>query len=642
MENIQIKILIPYRSHEDLNLIYRKPKTMSKLEAIILSFIYVYSTNEKYKTKYFFDNLYEKLNLDRNKWHDFILLILEKLSTNKVIINNPEFKNDILLCYEVKLNEKVIDNLNKNKFVSIDSKNIIEQLTFNKIIFESTEENKNHIITNKKLNEYKSYQKEKEYLFKLIEENNMDESDENEIIIEAKNHENDYKYFLNIKNFNRLGFDIKFNLKEIDNVQLQISNNQFSLISSNKNNEDIINKYKEHSLDNLLFYTFKENEKYLNDLDQKDEYDLIPNINKYQDIINSKNSFSKYNKEERNLCLWNESLYQMNKKTFYWKSKDNISIDLLILNKQSLLNHIKNEINKYINGECIDLIKYLNEEEKNLFKEFIKNNLKDFVEDNKIKKYFIENILTNEIKNNVIWTLLNSNYISLNDWKSIMKKINKNKIDLFLKEYKNTNALETKIVYEKVKYLIDLNNLEFFENYFKLTKFQNLINHLTKLNELSKNDIINMNKLIENKNLIMNKIKNEIEFDYESNKKYKDVCEVINNKINTMKEKAYENYICKHTKMNIKLETILKTNNEEGLDLAEIIKKYVKNNELKNELNEIREMRNAFAHLKEKELPNENDSLSISNFIQQIDKKINWLENNKDKIIDEIERNRKK
>ena len=90
---------------------------------------------------------------------------------------------------------------------------------------------------------------------------------------------------------------------------------------SNKNNEDIINKYREHTLDNLLFYTFKENDKYLNDLEQKDEYDLIPNINEYQSIVNNKNSFSKYNKDQQKICLLDGSIYQMNKKYSIEKQK---------------------------------------------------------------------------------------------------------------------------------------------------------------------------------------------------------------------------------------------------------------------------------------------------------------------------------
>ena len=639
-QDIQIKILIPYRSYEDLALIYRKTKQMNKFEAIILSFIYVYSSDEKYKTKFFFENLYERLNLKKNKWHDFILSILKKLSNEQIITNNPDFQNDNLLCYEIELNEKIVNNLNENKFISIDNKDIEENITFNKIIFESIEDNKNHVIINKKLNEYLDLENEKNYLIDFIEKNQINKSDENEIILEAKNYENDFKYFLNIKEFNKTNYILKFNLKNIDNVQLLISNNEFLLVSLNKDIEDTINKYREHSLENLLFYTFKENEKYLNNLEQNDKYDLIPNINEYQNIIDNWKLFSKYNKEQQYLCLLNNSIYLINKKTFYWKYKNNISINLLILNKRSLLNHIKNEINKYTNGECIDLIKYLDKEEKKLFNNFIKDKINIFLKNNKIKKYFIENILTNEIENNIIWILLNSNNISFDDWKSIIKKLNKNKIDLFIKEYKNTNALEERLVYEKVSYLIELNNEEFFENYFKLSKFQNLINYLNDLKKLSENDEINLSKLIENKNLIINNIKNEIKLNYELDKKYKKIFGMISNKINTIKEQIIENYLSKHSILNIKLETILKI--DENLTLADTIKNYVMNKELKNELFKIKDMRNKFAHLKEKELPNEKDSLTIVNHIQQIDEKINWLENNKEKIRNEIENNKNK
>lgn len=568
IQNIKIKILIPYRSYDDLNLIYRKPKQMSKLEAIILSFIYVYSTDKKYMTEYFFEKLYERLNLNRNKWHDFILLILKKLSTERIIINNPDFKNDNLLCYEVTLNENVVNNLNENKFISIDSKDIVENLTFNKIIFESTDENKNHIIINKKLNVYQEYGYENEikYLINFIEKNSINKSDENEIITEAKQYEKDHNYFLEIKEFNKSKYIIKFNPKEIEDIQLSILDNEFSLTSSNKNNEDIINKYREHTLDNLLFYTFKENDKYLKDLEQKDEYDLIPNINEYQSIVNNKNSFSKYNKDQQKICLLDGSIYQMNKKWFYWKTKNDMSINLLVLNKQSLLNHITNEIDKYINGECIDLIEYLSEDDKNAFNDFISSKAKDFLTNNKIKKYYIENVLTSEIENITIWTLLNLNCILLDDWKLIIKKLNKNKVDSFLEEYKNQKGLEEKLTYEKVAYLIELNNLEIFENYFKLEKFENLINYLNDLHKLSKNDEIKINKLIENKNLLIKKIENEIKFNYELNNKYKETCESINNKIDTMKWQMIEEYFNKNSIMNIKLESILKKN--EDLTLA--------------------------------------------------------------------------
>lgn len=638
IQNIKIKILIPYRSYDDLNLIYRKPKQMSKLEAIILSFIYVYSTDKKYMTEYFFEKLYERLNLNRNKWHDFILLILKKLSTERIIINDPDFKNDNLLCYEVTLNENVVNNLNENKFISIDSKDIVENLTFNKIIFESTDENKNHIIINKKLNVYQEYGYENEikYLINFIEKNSINKSDENEIITKAKQYENDHKYFLEIKEFNKSKYIIKFNPKEIEDIQLSILDNEFSLTSSNKNNEDIINKYREHTLDNLLFYTFKENDKYLNDLEQKDEYDLIPNINEYQSIVNNKNSFSKYNKDQQKICLLDGSIYQMNKKWFYWKTKNDMSINLLVLNKQSLLNHIMNEIDKYINGECIDLIEYLSEDDKNAFNDFISSKAKDFLTNNKIKKYYIENVLTSEIENITIWTLLNLNCILLDDWKLIMKKLNKSKVDSFLEEYKNQKGLEEKLTYEKVAYLIELNNLEIFENYFKLEKFENLINYLNDLHKLSKNDEIKINKLIENKNLIVNKIKNEIKFDYESNKKYKDIYEVINNKINTIKKQTFENYIEISSKMSRKLETILKNN--ERLNYADMIKNYVKNEKLKKELIEIKNMRNEFAHSTE-ELPDENSSVLLDH-VQKIEEKIKWLEANRERIKDEIEKNK--
>ncbi len=640
IQNIKIKILIPYRSYDDLNLIYRKPKQMSKLEAIILSFIYVYSTDKKYMTEYFFEKLYERLNLNRNKWHDFILLILKKLSTERIIINNPDFKNNNLLCYEVTLNENVVNNLNENRFISIDSKDIVENLTFNKIIFESTDENKNHIIINKKLNVYQEYGYENEinYLIKFIEKNGINKSDENSIIIEAKNLENDNKYFLNIKEFDDSSYDIKFNLKEINDVQLLISDDKFELNSLNKNNEDIINKYREHTLDNLLFYTFKENDKYLNDLEQKDEYDLIPNINEYQSIINNKNSFSKYNKDQQKICLLDGSIYQMNKKWFYWKTKNDMSINLLVLNKQSLLNHITNEIDKYINGECIDLIEYLSEDDKNVFNDFISSKAKDFLTNNKIKKYYIENVLTSEIENIIIWTLLNLNCILLEDWKLIMKKLNKNKVDSFLEEYKNQKGLEEKLTYEKVAYLIELNNLEIFEKYFKLEKFENLINYLNDLHKLSKNDEIKIDKLIEDKNLLIKKIENEIKFNYELNNKYKETCESINNKIDTMKGQMIEEYFNKNSIMNIKLESILKKN--EDLTLADIINKYIKNKELKKELHEIKEIRNKFAHLKEDELPDENSPLKILELIKKIDEKITWLENNRERINNEIEKNK--
>lgn len=639
MQNIKIKILIPYKAYENLILIYRKPKPMSELEAIILSFIYVYSTNQRYKTQYFFEKLYERLNLNKNKWHNFILEILKELVNEKIIINNPNFEDDNLLCHEVELNKKVVDNLNENKFISIDNKDIEEHFIFNKIVFESTDENKNHIIINKKLNEYNNYVNEINYLIKFIEKNGINKSDENAIIIEAKNLENDNKYFLNIKEFDDSSYDIKFNLKEINDVQLLISDDKFELNSLNKNNEDIINKYKEYSLDNFLLYTFKDNEKYLNNLKQKDEYDLIPNINEYEHIINNKKLFSKYNKGQKNICILNNGVfYEINKKSFYWKSKNNIIIDLLILNQKSILNHIMNEIDKYNNGECIDLVGYLNQNEKITFNKFIYERVNNYLKDNKIKKYFIDNILTNETKNDIIWTLLNLNDILLDDWELIMKKLNINKINSFLEEYKNTKALEEELVYKKVKCLIELNNLEIFEKYFELSKFENINNYLNKLNELSKEDKIDIDKLIENKNLLIKKIENEIKFNYELNNKYKETCESINNKIDTMKGQMIEEYFNKNSIMNIKLESILKKN--EDLTLADIINKYIKNKELKKELHEIKEIRNKFAHLKEDELPDENNPLKILELVKKIDEKIIWLENNRERINNEIEKNK--
>ena len=623
-----VNLLIPYRRYKNLRSVFRVQRELNEIEAILLSFIYTLSNNNELKHKNFYEELFKTFNLEKDKWFDFIKLILNKMNGSELEGFNIDDNN--LLCGEIKIIEPIFKKIEQHKFLGIDEKERKENINLNFAIFkdisnsEYTKQNLKNIndelVNNAMANLKEICIESWKYDEDIIDEDCEKNKKYNEIYINKEGFNiNDIEIY-----FDEYKCCLCLECSDFDNVIID---------SDEKKTKDIIDKYLNNNLKDLFLFSIISKLK----ISQFDEFSLnskynLIDINYYDDLINKIAKFNEnfFIEKIGNFFIDEQNhFYECYKKDFdiiYNGKKLDKRIFLLIsVNIDNKLDDFLIEQIKNDNIKNSDVINYSINKKK--INDFIIKNIKQLISKEEIKKYILTN-LVNYFNSEIIIELININSISEKEWNIILK----NDINQLTKSIiQNINEYYKLIIDDqnqlwKIKkafefYELDLNNLE----NFKLTFFVNLNNFFKQYK-----NILNINdygKAKKTKDELELKIKNEWDYAYQvimhNNSK-------IISHINYLQEQELDHFHTNIIKLGHELDWLQKRNNIDGKNenLEQTINK-IKNKELKNKLHEIRKFRNKYIHNEE---INKDDKDKISELFKQSKTYIEYIKNNVHKI----------
>ncbi|MDE6473370.1 MAG: hypothetical protein K2K73_03065, partial [Ureaplasma sp.] len=116
----KVKIYLPFNFY-DVNFKYWKKRNLSEIEAIIL--LNIYLNNKEDPSSLLIEMLLKKLNLDPNKWTEFIIKILKKLN-NKEVFFNESISLNFLMNSDVKIDKNIIYSIEKDEYYGLEKSDI--------------------------------------------------------------------------------------------------------------------------------------------------------------------------------------------------------------------------------------------------------------------------------------------------------------------------------------------------------------------------------------------------------------------------------------------------------------------------------------------------------------------------------------
>lgn len=623
-----LKIYEPYSVY-DVIYAFKKERELSEMEAIIFSVLIFYPK----KQDKVIDLICHTLNLDQEKWNDFIIKILEELNDNEIEVSNLDWRN----CFldDIKIHPSIIKNFKQNKFRGLEQENQPKQqrklyvsLFSNKIkvnilkfqSYENSEELKKFSVS------------KSEAIDDLLNQQGEEIADEKKWIFFKKivNNENECRIGKNIIYANPTEFEVKIKDNEIisqkiDFVNLvkfyeqyKIESNLIKQIASQINNSgiDLIKEF---------------------DDEDQNSFEKITTLENYKKIIDEYDKFRNQYWCEDKVFLMEGQFVQLVKKKENLQINDfEIFIEVDFLYKQifnlNVLNFIENNLDKDL---IILWTKLKDEKLKKLFKEIILEEKINFFSDFRYKKWIIEHIKDSK---NIDKNWLFSSSVNFDEFKQIFNQ--KNEL-LFktLEEKKTIVKFDTPDNIEKVNYLYNRFDLDFFdlnidsEQLFWYQEIGNLMKKVDKSNDLIQVEEL-INKIDKTKisiKSLKNRLpKREILIDkrekiIKENKEYliKEIKELFVNKI----KGKLDNYLKK-----LVSDEWLKTNLKDGKNQksmnAKIIqflekKKLLSANQIAN-LWFLNEARNNFAHEDQEKVDNElreKDLTELANYYEDLKEK---------------------
>ena len=478
----KMKLLIPYRRYEGLRSVFKVTRPLNEIEAIILSFIHVSSNDSKQKSKNFHEEFFKTFNLDKNKWNDFFQKIFEKMNGNE--IEKIDLDDDNLLCGEIKIIDAISNNIENHKFLGIEQKERVDNLNLNFPIFESIVSKEKQVLNNNLL-DYKNVEIEgvKNILKNYSRETWKD--DEDSIDTESEKIKKSNELFIRKEGYELDNIEIIFDMEE-HYLTFWYEGQKIILSSNDKLTLDILKKYVNENIMELISFSIINNLENLNEFDNSDKeiIELI-DINNYFKIKEKINQFNKDNFIEGvgNIFIDDEgNLLNINKKEFSL-CFDDIDLDSQI----NLMVSIKSELTLYQlieknlknkNLKNLNLLDKLNENEKVKVCELIKENIIDWINIDFIKKYTIDNMI-DILDNNLLLNFMNINSISINEWKNILKNDSNEKIKKAIEENINKNIFsnDNELALKKLLTTIETSDLNIYnQRIFKLDFFEDINN----------------------------------------------------------------------------------------------------------------------------------------------------------------------
>ena len=604
-----LKIYEPYSVY-DVIYAFKKERELSEMEAIIFSVLIFYPK----KQDKVIDLICHTLNLDQEKWKDFIIKILEELNDNEIEVSNLDWQN----CFldDIKIHPSIIKNFNQNKFRGLEQENQPKQQRKLCVSLFS-----NEIKTNiSKFELYKNSEELKE--FSISKSKTIDDllNQEGEEIADEKKWIF-FKKIINNENECRIGANIIY--ANSTEIEVKIKDNE--IISQKIDFVNLVNFYQQYKIESNLIEQIASQIKnsdidLIKEFDDEDQnnFEKITTLENYKKIIDEYDKFrNQYWCEDKVFLMEGQFVKLVKKKEILQINDFEIFIEVDFLYKKifnlNVLNFIENNLDKDL---IILWTKLKDEKLKKLFKEIILEEKINFFSDFRYKNWIIKHIKdSKDIDKNWLF----SSSVNFDEFKQIFNQ--KNEL-LFktLEEKKTIVKFDTPDNIEKVNYLYNHFDLDFFdlnidsEQLFWYQEIGDLMKKVDKSNDLIQVEEL-INKIDKTKisiKSLKNRLpKREILIDkrekiIKENKEYliKEIKELFVNKI----KGKLDNYLKK-----LVSDEWLKTNLKDGKNQksmnAKIIqflekKKLLSANQIAN-LWFLNEARNNFAHEDQEKVDNE-------------------------------------
>lgn len=402
-----------------------KSRELNEIEAIILAIIIDAKANDN-NSKNLLEYLLSKMNIQKDKWSEFIARILNKLLKDELQIKNKKLENnwklDELFIGDIEINEDIKFNINKDKYIGlgeieiskqckliINIKNRSNYIEINKdskiinlenlpagLINYSKDINKfNHDIINSFIKE-----KYQNLILKNFSITNIEEYKSNSNLVWSL--DKDYEFNLDFNNWK-----ISFEQKELYELcEFMIEYNvldQFTKTFEQEINSKINLKIDEISPNNW---------KYIEDIDQYNDLNkqVIENNAKLQKLVN--------------LAIYQDELVLINKqitKFDFYNEQTKLNIYLLTysnIENDKLLQILKESPN----FNWIEILKKIkNNNQKYIIEKWIITNYEDLFNNEIYKQWIIDNF-QNIDPINVKW--LFSLDVKLIDFEKLLLKNN--------------------------------------------------------------------------------------------------------------------------------------------------------------------------------------------------------------------------
>lgn len=636
----EFDILIPYRIYKNLRAVYHRERELNELEAIILSFIY----SSKDSHELFYDSFFKTFNLDREKWFKFFEEIINKMVNNE--IKEPKVIDNYTMCRDIELKSSIDVNIGNRKFVGLDTKDIKKNLEINFPVFNDLAQ----VIKNTKLETFND-ETLKNSINKLGEISKERFNDDEDIINEfAQENESSYETYMKYESYQMENIEIVFKKEKLELI-LNENNENIEIKSDIKHIADILDKYNENDLNDLIFFSISQELKIFN-LNEYDEIQskhyLLIDINDYdneiKNIKNFKNDHLTAN-DNRKIIIDNDLLFEVSRKSFELTYKENQLGKIYMLVKTnldlSLVNFIKEELRSE-NVKVFSLINQLsNVNDLENLNSFIISAMSELIKYSQIKEYVKEKLI-NKLSEKDLIDFINNDLIDpKNDWKTILRKDENEIIKKIILKNENKNLIieDNKKSLEKILDSIEYHNLEIEgHNYFNLKTFEDInklineYNNIEKITDLyealKKNDYVKeeIDKLLKNYKNLQNKLFEK----YDSK---------IKIHINSLKEQNLDKLReikDEFVKLMDKIKDFDKS--DPHINLKTVISK-IETKKLKNKLDELRKRRNDFSHDgKEKHFPKKEELEKIKKLFTEFKENIKFLESNMKEIEKEIKK----
>ena len=464
---MEIKIYQPYLQYET-RFFLKKERDLNEIESLILLAI-KFSGNEK--SKNLIDFLSEKFNLDKNKWQDFIIEILECSQKTGEINKKEEIDWKDLLVGEIEFNPIVSKNLEYSNFKGLEFQDIVKDKTIYVGLWNRND--LRELIDPKK---GKTINDNAEQLIKIAKSHN------NEGIINECGEKllNEYnaiffrKEFLNKEEINQHKNILFFPTQTFD---FEIKGNR--IINDDKLFSDLLESYQKNHIDYFLKsqleeyfstrVTLDEVER-MNESDNlNQEYQRIEDFNLYQQMLEARTVFKRsFNSDpigsnlnfffyKNDFIILKQKIEELTLKT------SNIKVNIAFLHYKKTKINIKNFVE--LNIENKDLLKIWEQiNEQNLKTEFktelLNNVIRFFAISQNNKQWVIQNI---NDTNNIDKDWLFSTSVSYGDFKNMfLQPNNKNLFEVVKNHDSVLNFDDPHFVNsEKVNWLYEHFKVEF-------------------------------------------------------------------------------------------------------------------------------------------------------------------------------------
>ena len=432
---MEIKIYQPYLQYET-RFFLKKERDLNEIESLILLAI-KFSGNEK--SKNLIDFLSEKFNLDKNKWQDFIIEILECSQKTGEINKKEEIGWKDLLVDEIEFNPIVSKNLEYSNFKGLESQEIVKDKTIYVGLWNRND--LRELIDPKK---GKTINDNAEQLIKIAKSHN-NEGIINECGEKLLNEHNAIffrKEFLNKEKIDQYNNILFFPTQTFD---FEIKGNR--IVNNDKLFSDLLESYQKNHIDYFLksqleeYFSTKVTLDEVERMNESDnlnqEYQRIEDFNLYQQILETRTVFKRsFNSDpigsnlnfffyKNDFIILKQKIEELTLKT------SNIKVNITFLYYKKTKINIKNFVEFNIeNKDLLKIWEQINEQNlKTEFKtELLNNVIRFFAISQNNKQWVIQNI---NDSNNIDKDWLFSTSVSYDDFKNMfLQPNNKNLLEV--------------------------------------------------------------------------------------------------------------------------------------------------------------------------------------------------------------------